>query len=241
MGGNITIGADSTVYVNNENGTVYAFTADLQQLLWQYSTPLNAFGNCILAKEGTMVLTAAGTSITAFAPVLDRKPVADFRVSSRKVLTGQPLGFQDQSSFEPTAWQWSFPGANIGSSADPNPGGIVYASPGVYSVSLVASNSHGADSLARQCYIEVELNTSAGVMVDAGQVSVYPNPFAGGFSMEATRQLQGERFQVMNSQGQLVREGVAGEGATRVELRGCADGIYFLRVGGRVYKLAKQG
>ena len=241
MGGNITIGADSTVYVNNENGTVYAFSADLQQLLWQYSTPLNAFGNCILAKEGTMVLTAAGTSITAFAPGPDRKPVADFRVSSRKVLTGQPLSFYDQSSFGPTAWQWSFPGASISSTADPNPEGIVYASPGVYSVSLVASNSHGADSLARQCYIEVELNTRTAERADAGLVSVYPNPFGGEFSMVVPRQLEGERFQVVNSQGQLVREGVAGEGVTRVELRGCASGIYFLRVGGRVYKLAKQG
>ncbi|KAF0128132.1 MAG: hypothetical protein FD155_3415 [Bacteroidetes bacterium] len=92
-GGSITIGADSTVYVSNENNAFYALSYDLQTVIWQYSMNNNAFGSTLLAKDGIMVMTGAGATIKAFKPNINRKPVADFRVSGRKTGIGEPVNF----------------------------------------------------------------------------------------------------------------------------------------------------
>jgi len=239
-GGNITVGADSTVYVSNQSGTVYALSADLQQVMWQYGVPSNAFGNPILAKDGFMVFTPSGTTIKAFKPELNRKPVADFRVSQRKTTTGHPVNFFDQSSFAPTAWTWSFPGASIASSTEPNPAGITYPAPGIYEVTLVASNPSGSDTLVKSCYIEVILNTGQDESLTAAPVSVYPNPFSREFTLSVRPEMIGKPYQVVNLQGSVVAGGRLIMSQETVAAGHLAPGLYFLKAGDRVYKLVRQ-
>ncbi len=239
-GGNITIGADSTVYVSDQGGTVYAFSADLQQVIWQFNVPSNVFGNPVLAKDGFMVFTPSGTTIKAFKPDITRKPVADFRVSSRKTATGQPVNFFDQSSFAPTAWEWSFPGAVIPSSTEPNPSGITYTTPGIYEVTLVASNASGTDTLVKSCYIEVILNTGSDELQANEPVSVYPNPFARQLTFSVIAGMIGTPYQVVSLQGKVVADGTFTMLQQTVPLDQLVNGLYFLKAGNLVYKLVKQ-
>lgn len=134
----ITVGNDSTVYLNSGTGTIYALSADLQTIFWQISAPLGIYCNPGLHREGIMVVTEAGTTIRAYKPTLNIKPVADFRLSSRVVTAGNAIDFFDQSSYAPSSWQWTFNGAATTSSTLQNPTGIIYNTPGIYDVKLLA-------------------------------------------------------------------------------------------------------
>ncbi|NWG27444.1 MAG: T9SS type A sorting domain-containing protein, partial [Ignavibacteriaceae bacterium] len=116
----------------------------------------------------------------AYKPNKPFKPVADFSADSNNIVAGQSINFFDQSSFLPTNWQWSFPGGFPSSSTDQNPQNILYNTPGVYDVSLIATNAMGNDTLIKTCYIEVE---QASYVEDSFSpedfylFQNYPNPF----------------------------------------------------------------
>ena len=79
-------------------------------------------------------------------------PVADFTASQTSVFTGQNITFTDLSSDNPTSWSWDFgDGSN---STQQNPVHS-YATPGLYSVQLTATNSDGSGVEVKNDYIEV--------------------------------------------------------------------------------------
>ena len=63
--------------------------------------------------------------------------------------------FTDQSTNNPTSWQWIFPGGDPASSTSQNPTNICYDSPGTYDVTLITTNANGSDTLTLQNYITV--------------------------------------------------------------------------------------
>ncbi|MEO5673748.1 MAG: kelch repeat-containing protein [Chitinophagales bacterium] len=65
------------------------------------------------------------------------------------------IDFNDQSTNNPTSWQWIFPGGTPASSNDQNPAGICYATPGIYDVTLITANANGSDTLTLSNYITV--------------------------------------------------------------------------------------
>ncbi|HLP20838.1 MAG TPA: PKD domain-containing protein, partial [Chitinophagales bacterium] len=69
-------------------------------------------------------------------------PVADFVGTPTTVVAGNSVAFTDLSTNTPTTWSWTFTGAATTSSSVQNPT-IVYNTPGVYPVSLTASNGNG--------------------------------------------------------------------------------------------------
>jgi PKD repeat protein len=81
-------------------------------------------------------------------------PVADFNASPTTVCTNQQVFFMDASTNSPTSWSWSFPGGSPATSVAQNPA-ITYAAPGVYNVSLTATNAYGSGSVTKNSYITV--------------------------------------------------------------------------------------
>ena len=73
-------------------------------------------------------------------------PMANFSASSVVSCTGQGLNFTDQTQFSPTSWSWTFPGGTPSSSTQQNPTGIVWNTPGTYTVTLTASASSGSST-----------------------------------------------------------------------------------------------
>lgn len=80
--------------------------------------------------------------------------VADFVSNSQNICVGNPVIFTNKSLNNPISFQWYFQGATPSSSTAVNPT-VVYNSVGTYSVSLVATNLNGTDSVAFSNFITV--------------------------------------------------------------------------------------
>ncbi|MBK9357433.1 MAG: PKD domain-containing protein [Bacteroidales bacterium] len=81
-------------------------------------------------------------------------PVALFTANHRQVDPGQIVEFTDASTGSPSSWLWTFEGGNPSFSTDQNPV-ITYEVPGIYPVTLIATNAIGYDSEIRNNYISV--------------------------------------------------------------------------------------
>lgn len=102
-------------------------------------------------------LNATGVNVSP-APLC--APIADFSSDGVSVCANSPVQFSDESwNGASTAWSWSFPGGNPSSSTLQNPT-VVYATPGVYNVSLTATNAAGNNTETKNSYIQVESVTA---------------------------------------------------------------------------------
>ncbi len=81
-------------------------------------------------------------------------PVADFEADQTTVVVGSTVNFTDLSTNLPDNWYWEFEGGTPSSSTDQNPS-VTYNTTGTYTVSLVASNSFGSDTMVKTAYITV--------------------------------------------------------------------------------------
>ena len=63
--------------------------------------------------------------------------------------------FQDQSTGNPTSWEWTFEGGNPVTSSEQHPT-VTYPDAGTYSVTLKASNRSGSSTYTRQQYVIVK-------------------------------------------------------------------------------------
>ena len=81
-------------------------------------------------------------------------PEADFSASETIVSIGNAVDFTDLSTNMPTSWQWTFEGGNPATSNVQNPT-VTYNEPGIYTVTLVATNDFGSDTETKTAYIEV--------------------------------------------------------------------------------------
>ena len=82
-------------------------------------------------------------------------PTPDFSANSTSICEGQCISFTDLSGFFPTAWEWSFAGADSLTSNQQNPTNICYQTAGTYDVQLKVTNSVGEDSVLKVGYIDV--------------------------------------------------------------------------------------
>ncbi len=109
----------------------------------------NAPRRANLISEANMVVTGINAEQNA-------KPTAFFSSSRREVCTGEPVTFFDQScGGQVVQRNWSFTGADVVTSSQPNPT-VVYNSPGFYKVKLTVSNSFGNSEIELVNYIRVE-------------------------------------------------------------------------------------
>lgn len=98
-------------------------------------------------RKGLVTSSVCGTLVAA-------KPISNFEANKIKILRGASVIFSDLSSNFPTTWKWTFEGGEPSNSSDRNPV-VVYNQSGFYKVTLITSNSKGADTLVRDKYIEV--------------------------------------------------------------------------------------
>ena len=88
-------------------------------------------------------------------------PITDFR-GNTAVCQGGVSTFSDLSGNAPNAWQWSFSPAVTyvnGSATSQNPT-VQFSTTGAYTVTLIASNANGADTLTRTGYVNVSSGNS---------------------------------------------------------------------------------
>jgi PKD repeat protein len=88
-------------------------------------------------------------------------PAAGFISSGDTICPGGRLQFTDTSLFRPNLWQWLFPGGVPSSDTNRIPLPVRYDSAGVYSVTLIVSNTAGSDTLVRAGAVRVLPNLTA--------------------------------------------------------------------------------
>ncbi|MEX1192487.1 MAG: M43 family zinc metalloprotease [Brumimicrobium sp.] len=79
---------------------------------------------------------------------------AQFEGDQQEICPGQTVSFTDYSYHEPSGWNWQFPGGTPSSSTDQNPN-VVYNTPGVYEVTLTATDGTNNDTETKTSYITV--------------------------------------------------------------------------------------
>ncbi len=81
-------------------------------------------------------------------------PNAFFTSNISSTCAPAAIQFTDISQGSPTSWSWSFTGGDIVSSTMQNPV-VNYSTPGIYDVTLTATNANGSDSYSQAGYIEI--------------------------------------------------------------------------------------
>jgi PKD repeat protein len=76
-------------------------------------------------------------------------PTASFTASATTICSGQSITFTDNSTNQPTSWQWTINGGTPNSSTQQNPT-ATFNTPGTYTVTLVASNAYGSSAPVSQ-------------------------------------------------------------------------------------------
>jgi PKD repeat protein len=140
------------------NGTI-GFATGFQWNFGDGNTSTLSDPSHTYANDGTYQVTLTATngcgsqvfigSVTIISP-----PTAGFSANQTQGCAPFQVNFINQSSANATSFSWTMPGATPTTSTMQNPM-VVYTSPGVYTVTLVASNSAGSDQMMQQNFIVV--------------------------------------------------------------------------------------
>ncbi len=106
--------------------------------------------------------TASQNSINGYYPTRgclgtcssSQPPIANFSATPTIGCNPLTVAFTDLSTNAPFIWSWSFPGGSPSTSSQQNPV-VVYATPGTYNVTLVATNAAGTNSVTKTGFITV--------------------------------------------------------------------------------------
>jgi PKD repeat protein len=170
-----TVATPSFTY--NVNGSTVAFTNTTNNsqgigavsYLWNFgdgntSTATNPSHTYANGGDYTVTLTATnncGATTTTQIVTISTPPTAGFTANVTSGCPTLTVAFDNTSSANATSFNWSFPGGSPSSSTAENPT-VEYATPGTYNVTLIASNSAGADTLTLNNYITVHPLATAG-------------------------------------------------------------------------------
>ncbi len=108
----------------------------------------NNIGTDEITKEMYIVVSEADPCTAA--------PQADFTASERLIAYGDVVMFENLSTNNPAYAQWTFEGGSPRTTTEYSPiNGVLYATPGIYSVTLLVSNSCGSSSITKENYVRV--------------------------------------------------------------------------------------
>ena len=154
-------------FTNLSSGTIssvqWTFTGsntptstDYDPILIQYNT----VGNYTVSLEVYNPIGADTLTKVAYIHVIDPTLYDTLHcgfqaISSRLIVAGDVVNFEDLTSGFPTDWYWEFDGAVTPTSSVQNPQGIAYNVPGFYEVRLMVTNGLFSDSVAKYQYIVV--------------------------------------------------------------------------------------
>ncbi|HPG32682.1 MAG TPA: T9SS type A sorting domain-containing protein, partial [Lentimicrobium sp.] len=152
--------------------------------------------------------------------------LARFKADTATILVGTTLDFFDQSTGNPSLWNWYFEGGEPRTSNMQHPKGVAYNQTGLFDVKLKVTNAFGADSLLRENYIKVVPR-------------IYPNPTQGEFFvMMGDESDESTRISIADTQGRIVYESPAGVPAQpfyRLNMSALKAGFYLVTIQNRFF------
>jgi PKD repeat protein len=112
----------------------------------------NAGSYSVIITDSVGTVTSVVTSSVATLSVLPLPPSANFTATPTNGVEPLTAEFTDASTGSPTNWNWDFGDAGISALQNPS---HAYATAGVYTVRLVASNGGGSSTNMKTAYINV--------------------------------------------------------------------------------------
>lgn len=109
-------------------------------------------------------------------------PVSDFNISSNIICDNESIVYVNQSANTSNAWNWEFEGGSPSTSTLISPS-VNYNTPGVYTISLVASNNYGIGNKVTKT---ITVTTCAGASwhtKNEQYPEIFPNPTNGRFTL----------------------------------------------------------
>ncbi len=154
---NTTPAAGFTTATNGLTATFTNTTTGATSYLWDFGdggSSVEANPTHIYATDGTYTVTlsatnACGTTTKVQTVTVSTTPTAGFTATPNAGCAPLTVQFTNTSSSNSTSFDWQFPGGNPSSSTAQNPPSVVYAIPGIYTVTLTASNSAGSSTFSQ--------------------------------------------------------------------------------------------
>ncbi len=175
---------------------------------------------------GTPVAQSAMTDDTSLmVVVLPPAPVAAFSASETSVQPGMNVTFTDQSTNNPTAWNWIFEGGNPSVSNVQNPV-VNYPVAGIYDVSLSVSNDGGENTLAENDYITVSSGSDINNAL-YNNVKVYPNPATHQITVEAENL---KSISIVDVLGKVVYSTSSDSSKETIDISKLTKANYFIKI-----------
>ncbi|MCF8331083.1 MAG: C10 family peptidase [Bacteroidales bacterium] len=159
--------------------------------------------------------------------VYQSPPIADFTVSNTSTVDGQSIQFIDQSKGIVDNYYWEFGDGNSSSKRYPT---HAYSNPGVYTVSLMVTNSAGSDTLTKADLISV---SGTGVKTHQElEFKAYPNPASDLLKVELNNPEAIRQLKIIDITGKTVLQKVNPDQITVFDLDQFSQGLYLLEVVG---------
>ncbi|MCH8555581.1 MAG: T9SS type A sorting domain-containing protein [Schleiferiaceae bacterium] len=123
-----------------------------------------------------MAITHGRGVFTSDAFYIPPHPVANFTASNTSPCRNETVTLTDISTNTPTNWTWSFAPPTVSfqngtSNASQHPQ-VRFSQSGSYSITLVATNASGSDTIVKNAYVTVQDSVFASVSVSASDTSI---------------------------------------------------------------------
>jgi PKD repeat protein len=181
------IGSGSWTLIADWNGEGSATHTLINDYTSQIPTVTNITGSALQLRVTISTDHAGQAEYLRFDDILVEgtlppPPTAEFSANITTVLTSDVVSFTDESLDMPTAWDWSFSPETVtyvsGNSLSQNPH-VQFNAPGLYTVSLIATNAYGSDTETKIDYISAfdvfpPSNDNCANAIPVGEVTNYP-------------------------------------------------------------------
>ncbi len=155
-------------------------------------------------------------------------PNAKFILSKDTIKINECVDFTDKSTNTPISWKWTFQGGNPATSSQQNPSNICFTKAGIYTITLISSNSAGADTITKTLLVLVPAGLQ---MINNSPFTISPNPFFNSTTIITSMFLKDATLYIYNTNGQLVKEieKISGQQFT-LNRENLNAGLYFLYI-----------
>lgn len=158
--------------------------------------------------------------------VLGLPPVSDFLISNSTICENEPITYVNNSANTSNAWNWQFEGGTPATSNLAAPA-VSYTAPGVYTISLVATNDYGVGTTITKTITVTTCNALNSFAKQERQPHIFPNPAAGKYTIDNVLDCD---ISISDVSGRLISVFYSNSESMEINCDKELPGIYFVAV-----------